>query len=312
MIDNTSPLKPMPLHTGDTVALVATARFVDEELVQRAVWRLEQWGYRPLVPEGLLAREGQLAGSDEHRAALMQRLVDDPQVRAILCCRGGYGSVRLLDKVDWSPLMQHPKWIVGYSDVTALHAHMAATLHLPTLHATMPIDFGVDEPSEAECTLLRALQGQALDYRWQLPEWQGGSWQVDAPVLGGNLSVLYSLLGSRSQLPTQGCVLLLEDLDEYLYHIDRMMQALLRAGLLHGVRALLVGGLTQMHDNAIPFGLDALQIVQRAAAEAGVPVLAGAPFGHLGGGNMALPLGVKVKIMVDESKNCRIFAPEYQ
>lgn len=296
------------LRQGDTVALAAPARAVSPEEMAPAIETLRSWGLEVLVPEGLYEREGQLAGSDEHRAAVMQRLLDEPEVRTIVCCRGGYGTVRIVDRLDFTHFAERPKWIVGYSDITVLHSHVHATLGLPTLHATMPVNFPADHhPTPATESLRRALFGEPLDIEWE----QAGA-RVDlegVEVVGGNLSILYSLLGSRSQIDTRGKVLLVEDLDEYLYHVDRMMQALGRAGMLDGLAALVVGGLSDMHDNAIPFGRTAMQIVREATRGRGYPVIAGAPFGHLGDLNIALPLGTPLNIKCSDSEKVRIFAP---
>lgn len=299
------------LHTGDRVALVATARHVSPDEMAPAVSMLRSWGLEVVVPDGLYAAEGQLAGTDAHRAALLQELLDDPSLSAIVCCRGGYGTVRIVDRLEWSRFADRPKWIVGYSDVTVLHSHIHARLGLPTLHATMPINFPADgHPTPATESLRRMLFGHKADYSWQATAMAANRpAMAEGIVVGGNLSILYSLLGSASQIDTRGKILLVEDLDEYLYHVDRMMQALRRAGMLDGLAALVVGGLNDMHDNTIPFGLTAEEIVLQATADRDYPVVLGAPFGHLGDANMALPLGTKMQLSVDNSKNVRIFAP---
>ncbi len=299
-----------PLKAGDTVALAATARKVSREEMAPAVAELRSWGLNVLVPEGLYEEEHQFAGSDSHRAALLQRLLDDDGVKAILCCRGGYGTVRIVDRLDFSHFAEHPKWITGYSDVTVLHSHIHATLGVPTLHGTMPINFG-ERPSAATESLRRVLFGGKADYHWEsaLPSLNRGETGAEGTLVGGNLSILYSLCGSRSQMDTRGKILLIEDLDEYLYHIDRMMQGLKRCGMLEGLAALVVGGMTDMHDNTVPFGHTAEQIVTEAVAEYDYPVVFGAPFGHLGDNNLALPLGTKMKLECSDSKKVRIFAP---
>ena len=294
-----------PLRAGDRVALAAPARAVSPEEMAPAIAELKSWGLQVVVPEGLYERDGQLAGSDSHRASLMQNLLDDPDIKAILCCRGGYGTVRIIDRLDFSRFAQKPKWMVGYSDITVLHSHIQRTLGLPTLHATMPINFG-PKPTAATESLHKALFGEKTDYTWDA---DGEAWTAEGIVTGGNLSMLYSLLGSRSQIDTRGKILLIEDLDEYLYHIDRMMQALGRAGMLDGLAALLVGGMTDMHDNTVPFGRTAEQIVREAMAGRGCPVVFGAPFGHLGDNNLAIPMGIKMRLESNDSKKCRIFAP---
>ena len=298
-----------PLQAGDCVALAAPARAVSPEEMAPAIAELVSWGLQVVVPEGLYDREGQLAGNDSHRAALMQRLLDDPSIKAILCCRGGYGTVRIIDRLDFTRFAAHPKWMVGYSDITVLHSHIHATLGLPTLHATMPVNF-TGHPTPATESLRRFLFGSEsdrTDYVWKShPLNRDG--EACAPVVGGNLSILYSLCGSRSQMDTRGKILLIEDLDEYLYHIDRMMQNLKRCGMLDGLAGLVVGGMTEMHDNTVPFGRTAEEIVREAVAEYRYPVVFGAPFGHLGDNNLALPLGTKCTLVASKSKNSRIFA----
>ena len=297
------------LHAGDRVALVAPARAVSEEELAPAIKRLSEWGLEVVIPDGLYAREHQLAGSDAHRAHLLQQQLDDPSLRAIICCRGGYGTVRIIDMIDFSRFAAHPKWIVGYSDATVLHSHIHQHCGLPTLHATMPINFSSPTPScaitPAEESLRRALFGDPLEYRWRTPMAASSPIRLeDVQIVGGNLSILYSLLGSPSQIDARGKVLLIEDLDEYLYHIDRMMQALRRAGQLAGVQALLVGGMTDMHDNAIPFGRTAEEIILNVASKEGIPVLFNAPFGHLGSANLALPLGTSMTLTVEGQEAC--------
>ena len=294
------------------MALAAPARKVSPEEMAPAVAMLQSWGLEVLVPSGLYAADGQLAGSDAHRAALLQALLDDETVRAILCCRGGYGSVRIVDRLDFSRFARKPKWMVGYSDITVFHSHIQAHLGLPTLHATMPVNFPADgRPTAATESLRRALFGEPQVYEWEAPLTLNvqSTRRIEAPVAGGNLSMLYSLCGSPSAIDTRGKVLLIEDLDEYLYHIDRMMQNLKRNGMLDGLAALVVGGLTEMHDNTVPFGRTAEEIVADAVAEYGYPVVFGAPFGHLGDNNLALPLGTKMCLEFADSKKCRIFAP---
>ena len=298
------------LKKGDRVALAAPARAVSPGEMAPAIAMLEAWGLHVDVPGGLYACEGQLAGSDSHRAALLQRLLDDPEVRAVFCCRGGYGTVRIVDRLRFERFAERPKWIVGYSDITVLHSHIHTTLGLPTLHATMPVNMHGEE-TPATRTMHYFLFGTGhgtVDYEWD-PSPLNRKGTAHAPLVGGNLSILYSLLGSSSQVDTRGKILLIEDLDEYLYHIDRMMQALRRAGMLEGLAGLVVGGLSDMHDNTVPFGRTAEQIVLDAVAGHSYPVAFGAPFGHLGDSNLALPLGRECTLEVSDSKKTRIFAP---
>ena len=272
------------LKACDRVAIAAPARAVSPEEMAPAVTTLAAWGLEVVVPDGLYERQDQLAGSDNHRA------------------RGGYGTVRIIDRLDFSGFCSHPKWIVGYSDATVLHSHVQATLGLPTLHATMPINFPADgSPCPATESLRQALFGGPQAIAWDShPLDRRGV--TEGMVVGGNLSILYSLLSSRSQIDTHGKILLIEDLDEYLYHIDRMMQALRRAGMLDDLAGLVVGGLTDMHDNTIPWGHTAEEIVLDAVADKSYPVAFNAPMGHLGIDNRALPLGTTLSLIVDITK----------
>ena len=291
------------------MALAAPARAVSPEEMAPAIATLEEWGLKVVVPDGLYERDGQLAGCDGHRAALMQRLLDDPNIAAIVCARGGYGTVRIVDRLDLTRFAEHPKWIVGYSDVTVLHSHLQATLGLPTLHATMPVNFPTDgSPCPATESLRHALFGTPQDIAWGAhPLDRKGT--VQGVAVGGNLSILYSLLGSRSQVDTRGKILLIEDLDEYLYHIDRMMQALRRAGMLDGLAGLVVGALSDMHDNTIAWGHTAEEIVAEAVADHNYPVAFNAPIGHIGTANQAITLGIPLTLTIETNGEKRIHTP---
>ena len=291
------------------MALAAPARAVSPEEMAPAIATLEEWGLKVVVPDGLYERDGQLAGCDGHRAALMQRLLDDPNIAAIVCARGGYGTVRIVDRLDLTRFAEHPKWIVGYSDVTVLHSHLQATLGLPTLHATMPVNFPTDgSPCPATESLRHALFGTPQDIAWGAhPLDRKGT--VQGMAVGGNLSILYSLLGSRSQVDTRGKIMLIEDLDEYLYHIDRMMQALKRAGMLDGLAGLVVGALSDMHDNTIAWGHTAEEIVAEAVADHNYPVAFNAPIGHIGTANQAITLGIPLTLTIETNGEKRIHTP---
>ena len=291
------------------MALAAPARAVSPKEMAPAIAMLESWGLQVIVSKGLYEQEGQLAGSDRHRAAFLQELLDAPDIKAIFCCRGGYGTVRIIDRLDFKRFAEHPKWIVGYSDITVLHSHIHNTLGLPTLHATMPINMHGEETPATQTMhdFLFRQKHNYVDYEWE-PSEMNRKGAANAPVVGGNLSILYSLCGSCSQIDTRGKILLIEDLDEYLYHIDRMMQGLKRAGMLTELAGLVVGGMTNMHDNTVPFGRTAMQIVADTVREYDYPVLFGAPFGHLDDNNLAIPLGIKCTLEASNSKKCRIFA----
>ena len=303
------PNNPIPLKAGDRVAIAATARKVSPQEMEPAIKLLQHWGLEVVIPQGLYAEDHQMAGTDSHRAALLQNLIDDNEIKAILCARGGYGTVRILDKLNLTVLEQHPKWIIGYSDVTALHSHIHTLLGMETLHATMPINSPLDAtavPYPATDSLRQALFAGSCQYNLQCSTTLLRPGKAEGVVVGGNLSVLYSIMGSPSDIDTAGKILFIEDLDEYLYHIDRMMMCLKRSGKLDNLSALIVGGMSDMHDNAIPFGKTAEEIIWDAVKEYDYPVCMGMPFGHIGMENLALTLGRQTKLNIQPNGDVTI------
>ena len=287
---------PKPIKAGDKVAIVATARKISEAELEPAKRLFESWGLRVVLPKNIYAEDNQFAGNDEQRAADLQWALDNEEVKAVVCARGGYGTVRIIDQIDFTQFAKRPKWVVGYSDVTVLHSHIQTNLCIATLHATMPLnipDDAVEKSNPSTEALKRALfEGKAECLTAAHPLNRRG--EAEAVVVGGNLSILYSLCGSASDIDTEGKILFIEDLDEYLYHIDRMMQNLKRTGKLKGLKGLIVGSMTDMHDNTIPFGMTAEEIVTAAVKEYDYPVCFNAPFGHIGTENKALILGEKL------------------
>lgn len=271
---------PPYLQPGDTVAIVATARKISREELLQAISVLENAGFRVKLGSSIGLVNHQLAGTDAQRAADFQAQLNDTEVKAIFCARGGYGTVRIIDQIDWRNFQANPKWIVGFSDITVLHSHLNQNLTIPTIHGEMPFNFGKsDKDPRSVAALLALLQGQPVDYPVQThPLNRPG--KMSGRLVGGNLSVIYSLMGSVSQLDTSGTILFLEDLDEYLYHIDRMMLCLKRAGMLNELKGLIVGGMTQMNDNAIAFGRSAEQIIRDTVEEYDYPIQFGFPAGH--------------------------------
>lgn len=294
---------PQRLLPGSRIALVATARKINPEEIQPAIELLQSWQLEVIVEDGLFYVDNQMAGNDTHRAAMLQRYINDDSIDAILCVRGGYGTVRIIDKIDFSPLLLHPKWIIGYSDVTALHCHVSRHCQLTTLHATMPINIPADTTqwnTPALTSLHHTLFNGATNISANsCPLNRIG--HCHAPIIGGNLSVLYSISGSDSDIDTDGKILFIEDLDEYLYHIDRMMQNLKRSGKLEQLKGLIVGAMSDMHDNIIPFGHTAEEIIRNTVQEYSYPVAFHLPIGHIGLTNQALLLGVPSTLDVTET-----------
>lgn len=292
-------ITPDFLTRGSKIALVAPARKISREEVAFAVKWIEEKGFVAVYDDRLFAEYHQLAGGDDFRAGVLQDYLDRDDIDAILCARGGYGTIRIVDKLDFTKFAKHPKWIVGYSDVTVLHAKMQQ-LGYQSIHGTMAINFEKNT-KEALDSLYEALTNPSFRAkREHSPLVNKSSNNVNSQmitgkkdfsiplrfsrndmVVGGNLSVLYSMLGSDLFPETDGKILFIEDLDEYLYHIDRMMMGLKRAGKLANLKALLVGAFTDMHDNAIPFGMTAKEIIYEKVKEYGYPVIWDYPAGHI-------------------------------
>lgn len=290
---------PPYLKSGDKVAIVSTARKVSIEEMAPAAELLSQWGLETAYGKNLFNKLNQFAGTDEERMQDFQDALDDTSVKVILFARGGYGTVRIIDKIDWSGFKANPKWLIGFSDVTVTHSHIQKNLGIETLHA--PMAFNLPGSSNAAKQKLRqTLFGEKLFYEISEDIFS----DLNRPgtcageLTGGNLSIIYSLLGSASSIDTSGKILFLEDLDEYLYHIDRMMMALKRAGKLYKLAGLVVGGMNDMKDNKVRFDKTAEEIISEAVREYSYPVLFGFPAGHVRN-NFPLLFGRKVKLKVD-------------
>lgn len=294
---------PKTLEKNDTVGIVSTARKISLEEIQPAIALLIRWGLNVKIGKTIGLEAHQFAGTDAQRAADFQAMLDDDAIKAIWCARGGYGTVRIIDVLDFTKFKQHPKWIIGYSDVTVLHNHIN-NLGFQSLHATMPVN--VEKNTKAALqTLKAALFGNPLRYTIQKHQLNIEG-VADGELIGGNLSMLYSQLGSKSALHTQGKILFIEDLDEYLYHVDRMMQNLKRNGYFDGLKGLIVGSMADMNDNTIPFGKIGEEIIFDTCKHFGFPVCFGFPAGHLDD-NRALVFGKTIRLIVDKEQSTVIF-----
>ena len=289
-------IQPPILKKGDKIAIIASARKISMSEVQSAIAILKSWGLEVVLGKNLFNTDNQFSGTDEERAADLQMALDDASVKAVISARGGYGTVRIIDKIDFSKFKKQPKWVIGYSDITVLHSHIH-TFGIETLHATMPINFTKNE--EALETLRKNLFGEKLRYELESHPLNRNGF-AEAEIVGGNLSLLYALTGSSSDIDTKGKILFIEDLDEYLYHIDRMMMNLKRSGKLNHLGGLVVGGMMDMKDNAIPFGKTAEEIIKDAVKEYDYPVCFNFPAGHIDR-NLALVFGRKMKLDVGEN-----------
>lgn len=297
--------QPEFLKTGDTIGIISTARKISKEELLPATTFFEKQGFKVVFGTNLFCEDRQFSGTDEQRASDLQEMLDNSEVKSIICARGGYGSVRIIDKIDFSNFIQNPKWICGYSDVTVLHSHIH-NLGIQTLHSTMPLNFPKDGlVNESMKSMMNALKGERLSYLIPYHKFNRIG-NTSGVICGGNLSILYSLNSTPSDIQTDGKILFIEDLDEYLYHIDRMMMNLKRSGKLAHLAGLIIGGMSDMNDNTIPFGKTAEEIVYEAVAEYNYPVCFGFPAGHIAE-NYALKLGGIVKLSIHKDTSEIIF-----
>jgi muramoyltetrapeptide carboxypeptidase len=293
---------PPYLKKGDTVALVATARKNIEDNLQPAISWLKNWGLEVVIGKTIGLDKNQLAGTDEERAADFQTQLDNPNIKAIWCVRGGYGTVRMIDLLDFTKFKQNPKWIVGFSDVTVLHSHLN-NLGFASIHGIMPVSSKATE--EAKESLRKALFGEPLEYTVPC-DTMNRYGTAKGELVGGNLSILFSLLGSPSAINCDDKILFIEDLDEYLYHIDRMMMNLKRNGCLESLKGIIVGGMTKMHDNEIPWGMNALEIIDDVTKKYNIPIIYNFPAGHMAD-NHALIFGKQVSMEVNDLESKVVF-----
>jgi len=297
--------KPDLLKLTNKVGIISTARKISKKEIQPAINRLQQWGLEPILGKHLFSEHHQFAGTADERAADLQEMLDNPEIKAILCARGGYGTVQIIDKVNFTKFMEHPKWVIGYSDVTVLHSHIQRNCEIQSIHATMPINFPtIARDNPATESLYNALFYGDNEYRVKKhPLNKAG--QAQGQLVGGNLSILNSLLGSASDINTIGKILFIEDLDEYLYHIDRMMMNMKRNGKFDHIRALLVGGMNDMNDNDIPFGKTAEEIIIDVLGDVNFPIMFNVPAGHIKD-NKALLIGGETIVEVNSNSESSI------
>lgn len=289
-------LIPPYLRKGDTVGITCPAKKLPHEITD-AIRLLESWGLNVLLGETVYAECHQYAGNDALRAKDFQRFLDDHSVKAIFAARGGYGTIRIIDEIDFSGFALHPKWIIGFSDITVLHSHLYACYAAQTIHGQMPLTIP-DGTKDSLSTLRKALFNETLDYNYQTVAINRPG-EAEGVLIGGNLTLLMTLAGSVSDLDYSDKILFIEDVGEYLYSIDRMMWHLKRAGKLAKLRGLLVGGFTELKDNDIPFGKTADEIIQEHVSEYDYPVCYEFPAGHIEN-NHALILGKRVNLRADK------------
>lgn len=285
---------PDYLQKGDRIRIVAPAGKVSKEKVLPGIELLRDAGYEVLRGNHVFDKHFQYAGTDHQRLADFQEALNDPLTKAIICARGGYGSVRIIDKLDFSPLISHPKWITGFSDVTIFHAVMNK-LRIASVHGAMPA-FYLDnkKPTKSFYSLLEVLTQGRSSVEME-PNALNRDGKCMGELVGGNLSLLYSLQGTPWQLDTRGKILFIEDVSEYLYHLDRMMHNLKLSGQLKELAGLVVGGFSDMKDNENPFGKSSCEIILEAVQDYNFPVCFDFPAGHIPR-NLSLIMGARYSL----------------
>lgn len=289
-------LRPPYLQKGDTIVILSTARKITLDELTMSIQLFESWGLKVKLGKTIGLEQHQFAGTDVEREADFQQAVNDPEIRAIICARGGYGTVRMMDNIDWTGMLEHPKWFVGFSDMTYIHIHLNQTLGVQTLHSSVPVFFPKNTP-EAVDSIRKQLFGETVKFEVPAHPFNRQG-KAKGTLIGGNLSILYSITGTKSGFNTRGKILFIEDIDEYLYHVDRMMMNLKRSGKLQDLAGLIVGGMTDMKDNAIQFGKNAEEIIEEHVAEFNYPICFGFPAGHIAD-NRAIVMGKVTEMKID-------------
>jgi muramoyltetrapeptide carboxypeptidase len=284
------------LKKGDKIAITCPAKKLPKPM-DDAVALLKSWGLEVVLGETVDASYHQFAGDDELRAKDLQRFIDDDNITAIIAARGGYGTVRIIDKIDFSRFAASPKWIVGFSDITVLHAHLFANYQAQTIHGQMPVNIP-DASKYSLDTLRKALFGEDLRYQFSSHALNRAG-EATGVVIGGNLSLLVTILSSVSDYSYDGKILFIEDVGEYMYSVDRMIRALDRAGKLKNLAGLIVGGFTDLKDNDIPFGQTVPEIIRDVVKDYNYPVCFDFPAGHIPD-NQSIIFGRNLLFKVDE------------
>lgn len=291
---------PPYLQKGDRIGIVSTASKIDREVVEPAVELLLSLGFKVELGVNIFNCTNQFAGTDEERALDLQEMLDRNEVKAIICSRGGYGTLRTLQNISWDKFNENPKWIIGFSDVTVLHSQLNS-FRVASIHGVMLkyfADEGIATPSFG--TLMKAITGEQIQYEIAASEFNKYG-ESEGELVGGNLSILYSLRGTSLDLDTQDKILFIEDLSEYLYHLDRIMMNLKVGGKLSAVKGLIVGGFTGMKDNETPFGKSVEEIILDSVKDFNFPVAFNFPAGHQSD-NFAIKLGCMAKLKVDRNR----------
>ncbi len=295
---------PKSLTKGSTIGIVAPAGKTDAETIHFAEKFLHKKGYKVVLGDNVTNTFFQYAGNDEHRKNDLQHMLNSKDIDAIFCARGGYGTIRIIDQLDFTHYLEYPKWIVGYSDITVLHAALNHKVGVASIHGPMPKNFPDKAVDEEDIeNLFKLLHGERPNYTIK-PCQLNRHGKAEGILIGGNLSLIYALRATDIDPDPHGKILFIEDLSEYLYHLDRMMQNLKLSGFLSQLSGLVVGDFTDMKDNNDPYGQNALEIIKEAVSGYNYPVLFNFPAGH-SHLNQPLIFGKRVSLNITEN-NCHL------
>jgi len=273
-------IQPPFLKTGDEVAIISPSFVVDKSKIEAAVSFLENWGLKVHTGKNALCSSGPFAGTDRQRISDLQRATDDRKIKAVFCSRGGYGMLRIIDKIDFSSLKRNPKWYIGFSDVTVLHLWLNRKFNLITIHGEMPVNYtNLSKTAATISSLHDALFGPGPSVEWKGRSIHPGS--VSGELTGGNISLIYSLIGTPADPDTKGKILIIEEVGEYLYRLDRMLVSLKLAGKLKGLAALVAGGFRDMEETSRPWRKTPFDLIKNIVSEYNYPVFFNFPAGHI-------------------------------
>jgi len=284
-------VSPQYLSKGDYIGIISPAGKISESAVTTATKILKSWGLNIVYGKNIFKQFHQFAGTDQERLEDLQNMINNPEIKAIFCSRGGYGLLRIIDQIDFAPFKKSPKWIIGFSDITILHASLNNCHKIASLHAPMPKSFEKHVDDNSLEYTRQILFGHNVHYTLSGHQLNRNG-ITNGVLIGGNLSLLYNLIGSSSDFNPDEKILFIEDLGEYLYHIDRMILGLKRAGKFNNLKGLIVGQFTDIKDNDTPFGKNIGEIIREHVKEFQFPVCFGFPAGH-GLPNYPLLLGIK-------------------
>lgn len=288
-------VQPDFLKSGDKIGIVAPARFIDQDKYANIIRIIESNGFEVVRGKTTYLEHGPFAGNDSERLADLQNVLDNTEIKAVFCLRGGYGTIRLIKDIDFTKFKQNPKWLIGFSDITILH-NAIHNIDIQSIHGQMPLNFTEKSENKGLDQLFETLTGQKLNYKLPYNNLNKLG-KTEGQIVGGNIAILCSLIGTPFDINTDGKLLFIEEVGEYLYRFDRLMHHLKMSGKLSKLKGLIIGGLSDMQDNEPAFGQSAEEIVADVVKDYNYPLCFGFPAGHIKE-NYPIILGQKIQLNV--------------